>query len=371
MQYFFPEKGKSVERILPEDVDLERVLLLTQDDYLSEGYFRSGSTMRQTRFIFIDGEVWSTVWARSPLQNLSFSKSQRRIMRRIQARFRVEIGPYRVKADQEAVYEAYCLNHPLNVASSVEEILGFYPSAVQFKTYSIRFIDKQTGELAGFSCFDRGEGSLASLFAAYLPEYRSYSLGFGSMLFEMAYGAKLKLGHYYPGYCVPGLAPFAYKLRLPQLEGRYYHHKDWRPMDEVLQEALPLQLINTRLDVLQVKLDKARLHSDRLVMPLFETLSAMRLSPGGPLPHIIMLELESHSENTRLFVGYDCFSANYELWMAANAADLREEVSFSAFVLDLPYNADLRVFQWRMPVHHSQDPDVMISFLKSYQAGSQ
>lgn len=340
-------------------------MAMQQDDYLAAGYFRAGHTVRRTRYVFVDGDYFPTVWSRVPLQAYAPRKSHRKLLRRVRDRYAVSVAPYEQRDDQDALYAAYRASHPLDIADEVAEVLGLQPAALPFHTQCLR-IERPDGTLAAFSCFDLGHFSAASLFGAYHPDHARESLGFATMLLEMAHGRALGLEHYYPGYCVPGLAPFAYKLRLPDLEGRSFIDAAWAPMSEVLTRPLPKAVIDAALSELEELLLEHEVGCRQLVMPLAENFHASD-APVGPLPHVQMLAIDSPVPLGELYVGFDALERQYEVWIAAEHSDLREEEGVSAWIEEFPEGADLRIFAWRIPVVAIREPREL---LKYFQPGS-
>lgn len=64
------------------------------------------------------------------------------------------------------------------------------------------------------SYFDVGRESLASLLGLYDPAYARFGLGIYTMLEEIEFARARELRFFYPGYVVPGLRSFEYKLEL-------------------------------------------------------------------------------------------------------------------------------------------------------------
>ena len=333
-----------------------------QDDYLAEGYFRAGHTIRRTRYVFVGGETYSTIWSRVPLRHYTLSKSQRKLQRRILRDYTVTAGPYEPAADQDALYARYQTAHPLDVAESVDEVLGFERPVLSFETYCLRIEDGD--ELIAFSCFDLGDTTAASLFGCYAPERARESLGFATMLLEMAFAkTELHLDYYYPGYCVPGHAPFDYKMRLPDLEGKTWVSDAWTDFGEVLAAPLPHRRISACLAEVAELLSAAGLAAREVVMPLAENFYST-YSPSGPLPHVQMLAPDFRIPLGELFVGYDPHAGSYELWLASVQVDIRHEEAAAPWLDDLPTGADLRLYNWRVPVHVTTDPATLLRFLQ-------
>jgi leucyl-tRNA---protein transferase len=81
-----------------------------------------------------------------------------------------------------------------------------------FNTYEINIYDH--GKLIGYSFFDVGITSMASIIGIFDQSYSKHSLGIYTMLLEMEYAKSMQLKYYYPGYVAYEPSQFNYKLRL-------------------------------------------------------------------------------------------------------------------------------------------------------------
>lgn len=333
------------------------VLPHPQDHFLQEGFFRAGHTVRRTRYLFTGGRMWSTVWSRVDLRAFSFRKSHRKLLRRTLRDFTYEVAPYRRRRDQDELYDAYQRHHPLEVGESVREVLGTeYPQSAAFRTHVLRVTDLE-GRLAAFSCFDVGAGTLASLFAAYRPELARRSLGYFTMLAEMEHGRTAGIRHYHPGYCVPGQAAFAYKLRLPDLEGRTFLSEEWRPMDDYLAAELPHEILWDRTEALAAELTRLGIGHEVRHAPLHEIVP--RGNPDfGPAPLPYGIELALPAGLGEAFVGYVPERRRYECYFGQAVADLRFEPDYDGLAEQLPADSDLRLFEARALVYTAADEAV-------------
>lgn len=296
--------------------------------------------------------MWSTVWGRVPLQTYELSKSQRKLWRRCTKAFRFVVGPYERREDQDRVYHHYQEAHPLDVGQSVDEVLGVHEPTHRFQTFSIRIFEQE--KLIAFSCFDLGELTLASLFGCYLPEYSRYSLGSFSMLAEMAFGRSLGLKYYHPGYCVPGLAPFAYKQRLPNLEGLHFMSKEWTDFNTLLQRPLPHQILISATSDLQRNLAEKNIKTELKHIPLFE-LSPLENEHYGPMPMPLGLQLPQVFEVGEYYVGYELESKKYQIWFGVEIADLQFEPDFGMLHDQVPLGSNLKFYEWRKLLFESED----------------
>ena len=323
-----------------------------QDDYLDAGYFRAGHTVRQTRFLFLDRRLWSTIWSRVPLAAYALSKRQRKLVRRVEARFSVSIQPYRPSEEQDVLYHAYQLAHPLDVATSLPDVLGQHAPTHTFHTHTLHV--RHGERLVAFSCFDRGPDSLASIFGCYHPDYARDSLGTYTMLGELAHGRSLGLAYYHPGYCVPGVPAFDYKLRLPMLEGKTYVSGGWHPMPEVLAEPLPHERIEQLIQHASHQLRRAGVPHRVAQMPLCEMMD--EIAQGyGPMPHPLMIALTDANPLGEVYIGYDLPAGLYELWYGQPVGNLRFEPAFDGLVEQVDPEANLQFFEWRTCIYRTPD----------------
>ena len=332
----------------------------TIDDLLERGFFRSGHSMRQTRYVYVDRKTYSTIWSRVPLQTFSYTKSQRKRLRRCLSEFDISIAPYQALRDQDELYDIYQAAHPLDVGESVTDILGHHRPLLDFDTHTLRI--ERHGRLVAFSCFDRGESVLASVFGCYDPRLPKESLGFATMLLELDYGRRNGYSYYYPGYCVPGLSAFSYKLRLPDLEGRTYAMPTWQKMSDVLELQLPKVQLERVFAHLMSLLEPLDYDLQLRYMPLSEVVPSTAASPG-PLPHQIMVEIKHSLPLGQVFVGYNLEKSEYELWLASTQIDLAEDPLMAPLFEELPENSDLRLFTWRIQVYTTTDVSSLLKYL--------
>ena len=325
-----------------------------QDHFLQEGFFRAGHTVRRTRYLFTGGRLWSTVWSRVDLRAFSFRKSHRKLLRRTLRDYACEVAAYRPRRDQDEVYDVYQRHHPLDIGGSVREVLGSdHPQSSAFRTYALRVSDA-AGKLVAFSCFDVGSDTLASLFAAYRPEVARRSLGFFTMLAEIEHGARVGLTHYHPGYCVPGSAAFAYKLRLPDLEGRTFLSEEWRPMSECLTSRLPHELVWERVAALADELTRLGIDHEVRHAPLYEIVPHGN-PEFGPFPLPYGIELALPRDSGEVFVGYSPLRQRYECYYGRAVADLRFESAYDDLVDQLPSDSDLQLYEGRALLYTAAD----------------
>jgi arginyl-tRNA--protein-N-Asp/Glu arginylyltransferase len=177
---------------LPEE--LSRAEL---DAYLARGWFRIGRAMITTDFLEWDGEVCSVVWTRLPLHGYAFKRSLQKLMASNARRFSSKVGPAVIDEAREALYARYCAAASGRRSPTLERFLGGDEGRQVFDTQEIAVFAGDT--LVAFSWFDLGETSVQSLLGVYDPEHAEHSLGFYTILLEIAHALELGLSYHYTG----------------------------------------------------------------------------------------------------------------------------------------------------------------------------
>lgn len=195
-----------IEAQIPEDMPPAEL-----DRWLSRGWFRSGSLMFRAPVLQLHGQLRQLVQIRVPLAGHVLPRSRRRILRRNRERFRVEIGPARVDEARQRLYERTRERFIDFVAKDLEVLaIGEIPDV--FDIREVRVFDGD--ELVALSYFDVGRRAVSSALGLHDPRYRKWGLGIYTMLEELEFSRQQGARWYYPGYVVPGLAAFDYKLSL-------------------------------------------------------------------------------------------------------------------------------------------------------------
>jgi len=198
------------------------------DQFLAAGWFRGASMLYRMDVMCIDGAVNSVVNVRLPLQDFAPSRRQRKLISRVERRFRVEVQPAPAVPDaaREALYRAHQGRFRGHVHATLNDFFTAGQEEVAFETWEVGVYDGEL--LIGVSYFDAGALALASLLAAFHPDYATYSLGTYTMLREIAHAQTTGRQWFYPGYILDRTPLFDYKLRLGAMEflGR---DRGWRP----------------------------------------------------------------------------------------------------------------------------------------------
>ena len=156
------------------------------DQALAAGYFRNGAEYCSIHARYIGHRLASCVNLRLPIAGFAFKKRHRKLLKNNSLRFRIEVRPFVHNEEKEALWQRYKTTvHEWGQVSQLEYHLLRGNPASGYRMHDLCVYDQ--GKLVAFSVFDQGISSLASLEAAYDPDYASYSLGFYTMLLEIQY----------------------------------------------------------------------------------------------------------------------------------------------------------------------------------------
>ncbi|CAH1000130.1 Aspartate/glutamate leucyltransferase [Neolewinella maritima] len=203
------------------------------DWHLAKGWYRMGSTIFTTHFLFFKNRPYSAIWIRVDLRDFAFSKSQRKLLRKNAQLFDVTIAPRQIEEEHEALYTRYAADFDGRLSPTIADSLEDYDGEVVFNTYGINVRDRVSQKLVACSYVDLGNDSAASILGIYDPLLKSFSLGYYTMLLEIQYCLNQGFSYYYPGYVVPDYQRFDYKLRLGKSEYYDVRSDSWHSYDSL------------------------------------------------------------------------------------------------------------------------------------------
>lgn len=213
------------------------------DRYLADGWFRCQDFLYRSKLVSFDGDLYSVVNIRLPLQSYRPSKTMRRILRRNQPVLRHEFGAVHITPDKERLYEEHKLRFKGRILPSLHDYLFGESNSFLFDTRELCVYDGD--KLIAVSFFDQGRDSVASLLGLYDQNYKRNSLGNYTMLLEIEYAKQAGKRYYYPGYIVDESDIFDYKLRIGELE--YYDwHGQWMPLPERVEPQTVAQVLKDK-----------------------------------------------------------------------------------------------------------------------------
>ncbi len=194
---------------MPLRMPLGKVSLREADQRLADGHRRTGEFIYQTNCPRCN--------ACEPIRldcfEFSFSRNQRRILNRGNAKLEQRRGP--LLADEQRV-DLFNKHRRLRGLAKrdtdidIEEyVWGFVRSC--FESFEISYWLED--RLVGLAVCDQGQTSLSAVYTFFDPELSSYSLGTYSILKQIEYCQRHHLQHLYLGYYVANSPHMKYKSR--------------------------------------------------------------------------------------------------------------------------------------------------------------
>ncbi len=305
------------ERHLPQQMPPKRL-----DDYLAEGWYRSGQSVFTCNFLLKEGNLYSVVWTRLPLHDFAFRRGQRKLMNKVKKRFDIVIRPEEITSEKEELYQIYREDFKGNLASSLRSSLFDGGKKNIYNTWEICVYDAD--KLVAFSIFDLGADSVQSIKAVYDPDYKNYSLGYFTMLAEIEYSLQRDDSYYYPGYVVPGYPAFDYKLRAGVMQYFRTEERDWRPYTEFDPTTSLRKIMQEKLETLQQALGRRGIPTRMSIYPLYETVF-WNLESRYHLTYPLVLQIypDFHLNNHLMYV-YDPENLQYRFLSCNSLQDVTE-----------------------------------------------
>ncbi len=210
------------------------------DVYLVNGWFRAGQYIYTLKTITLKGNLYSPIRIRLPLKDYEFRKSLRKVLKK-NRHFKTVIQEATITDEKEALYQKFILRFDDYIAPTLRESLLDGGATSIYDTYEAAVYDKD--RLIAISYFDLGYKAMASIMGVFDPEYNAYSLGFYTMLVEIAFGKKQGFLHYYPGYVIPSYDKFDYKLRIGDVEFYILEEDTWYPLEKMKKSKKHAKII--------------------------------------------------------------------------------------------------------------------------------
>ncbi len=289
-----------------------------------------GQTIFTTWFLNIGKSFYSTLWLRLELEGFGFSKSNRKLMRKNDKLFRYEIKACNLDTEKVKLFDKYRVDFRGNIYSCLDQYLfdGQERNIFNTKEINVYHDDK----LVAYSFFDLGKNSLTSIQGVYDPEYKQYSLGYYTMLLEIAYGLEHGYQYYYPGYVVPGYAHFDYKARIGDVDYFDVITENWLPYNNIEAGDIPLEILKSKMKALQVTFAEAGVDAHPIFYPYYEEpiisewserflshpLFLMYKKEGTPFYYVSTYHLKS-----KKYLAYLCFVSS-DLTINATAQPARK-----------------------------------------------
>jgi arginine-tRNA-protein transferase len=184
--------------VSPEQLDL----------LLADGWRHFGTHFFRYNLGFYESDIRRVIPLRIRLADFSFSKSQRRVLRKNDG-LAVRTGELAVGRAVEELFHRHKQRFKGDVPSSISDFLGSEGSPVDTRELSVRDEDR----LIAVSYFDVGGTSVSGVYAMFEPTAAGRSLGTFTMLKEIEFAVENGKEFYYLGYAYEGSSFYDYKKR--------------------------------------------------------------------------------------------------------------------------------------------------------------
>lgn len=203
-----------------EAFDAERVPAAKMELLLANGWRHFGTHFFRYNLGFHEFDIRRVIPLRIRLADFSFSKSQRRVLRRNDD-LTVSIQPIVIDDETEQLFHLHKQRFNQAIPDSIYDFLSHDPARVPCKAKEIRVSNGE--KTIAVSYFDIGESSTSGIYAIFEPKAVKRSLGIFTMLKEIEYSIANGKEFYYQGYCYEGESFYDYKKRFSGTEAY-----DWK-----------------------------------------------------------------------------------------------------------------------------------------------
>ena len=202
------------------------------DSYLAAGWYRMGQYIFTTDFVEHDGVYFKTIWLRNCLEKFKATSSFNKLEKR-NKEFQIEIIPFNYNNQYEELFQKYRSSLPPGRAGDLHSFLIGESPYLIFNSLAINIYDSKN--LIGAGVFDLGKKSAAGISSFYDPEYKKFSIGRYLIYKKIEYCQQNGYDYFYPGYFVPGIKAFDYKLEIGKESLEFYdmNKKEWKPISEL------------------------------------------------------------------------------------------------------------------------------------------
>ncbi len=198
------------------------------DSLLAGGWRHFGEYFYRYNFSWYQDEIRTVIPLRIRLEDFTFSKSQRRVLKKNRD-LQAVVRPIEITPETVSMFERHRFRFEENIPHSIYTFLSFEPANVPCEALEMAVYAGE--KLFAKSFFDVGAESISSIYGIFAPEETSRSLGILTMLLEIDFALKNGKKFYYHGYIYEGNSFYDYKKRFRGLEG-FDWKGNWGKMSE-------------------------------------------------------------------------------------------------------------------------------------------
>ncbi len=236
------------------------------DQHLAQGWFRSCNSLFKPHVAFLDNLLSDIVHIRLKLDGYKIGKRQLKRYNQVLNRFTVKTGFLNIDQDKEALYDAHKAKFKGYIFNSLRQVVyDFHPDGI-FDTREVAIYNGE--ELIGFSFFDVGERTMASIISIYNPAYEKYSLGMFTMMEEIKLAQKSNMNFYYPGYIFDNNPAFDYKIRKENMQYLNPKTTRWCKFKRVNREDTKAHRIQEKIETVFLSVKEKGIELNKRYYPM-------------------------------------------------------------------------------------------------------
>ncbi len=194
------------------------------DELLAEAWRHFGAHYFRYNFGFYECEIRRVLPLRVRLCDFTFSKSQRRILRKNKD-LQTIVRPIEITREKENLFERHKQRFTRDTPDSIYDFLDWNAANTPCEALEICVYADKT--LLAASFFDVGETATSGVYAIFEPTEAARSLGIFTMLLEIDYAFARGKDFYYSGYAYDGNSFYDYKKRFSALETYNWNNGNW------------------------------------------------------------------------------------------------------------------------------------------------
>ncbi len=220
-----------LDDIIDESVEMQTMHPALFDDYMAEGWRLLGYAIIRHNFAACRSKICYTLPLRIRLQDLSFTKSQKQVLRR-NADLKRLVRPIVLTPEKEVLFLRHTARFRERRPETLAAFLGPNASRHPVKGFELSVYD-EGDRLLACSYFHLGEKAMSGTYCFFDPDAGKRSLGTYTMLQELLLARGMGLDYYYHGYCYDVPSQFDYKLNFNNLEVMDWKTSLWESRERV------------------------------------------------------------------------------------------------------------------------------------------
>jgi arginine-tRNA-protein transferase len=210
-------------RLINEEFYADRLLPEQMDSLWANGWRHFGEHFFRYNVGLLVDDVRFVLPLRIRLKDFSFSKSQRRVLRRNND-LDVSIGLIDIDPATQELFHRHKTRFNHGIPESVFNFISRQPALAPCEAKEIRVT--RNSQILAVSYFDIGGNSASGIYAMFEPSAAGRSLGIFTLLREIEYSIETGRDFYYLGYAYQGRSFYDYKKRFRATEAFDWYH-DW------------------------------------------------------------------------------------------------------------------------------------------------